>query len=542
MHFFEKSKLDRNIFIYLLLAVFSTLSLIYCMQMDPWANSDTALYFNLAHNIAEGNGFVTNYPSGRLSFAGLNPPLYSMSLAVLDLLNLSLIEGVIVGNVLICSVILIGCSIWAGRLTHNWLASLLVPLCLFLNLDFFTAFTGAMSEPLYLLLMLASLVTLLKGIAARQGGMPWLIFSAILAGLAAFTRFIGVSSILLGCAAILIFMHIRPLKKWLYSFLYGAIGAIPLGYWFFIKSRSYSTDVNRSFVIPEDFIHRCAVFLYGVYDTILKWIPPANLIPDIRPRRVVVLVICSVILGFFIALNFKHYRALWVKHDSRLVVLLVLLLFVISYTFILFASSVFSSIPPDIYGRTLLPLLPGFLLILAILLGISFDGFGNRKSVFTFAILLAFVAGYLPASAKNTFDWATNRHNMEEGYLQAKYVHSELLEVIRNLPSESRLISNQDAVILLHTNKYPYGFPEFNCESIRARKGIPFGSGETADDRRYRDGLLLAMFNDDVARLFIDCLPENWIASRNIFFSQSIPIVVTSDGTIYRYDLNTAKP
>lgn len=526
-----------EIFSFVLLGVFSAIALNYSMAIAPWGKSDTALYFNLAENIAAGNGFVTNYPSGRLAFVGLHPPFFSVILALLIGLDIPLISGVKTLNIVLCAAILTGGGLWLRKRIKSWPAGFLVAVALFLHPDFFIAFNSAMSEPLYLFFALASLFTLLEGLLNPKSAIGWLIPSAILAGLAAFTRFIGVSSILLGCLAILLFSALPPRKKWLSSFVYGVLGSAPLLYWILVKWIYYPGDTVRSLIFPSNFISRCARLFFSVLDTVSGWIPPASLISNIRLQRgIVVAAALLLILGLFLAFNQKPIKSLFKQRDSRVLLLLASLLFVLCYLIVFAISYLFSSISSDVYGRTLITLAPCLLIAFACLLEITFQRFDQPKSFLSLLICAIVVSSFLPAYTVRTFTLARQNHRFMDSYLLPKYTDSELMEAIKNLPAESLLISNQAALILLHTGKYPYEFPELTCDAIKVRAEVPFGEGDSESDRRFRDGKILALFTEDVDPLFSLCFPEDWPVRKQTFFRDSTPIASTADGMLYRYD------
>lgn len=525
-----------EIFSFVLLGVFSAIALNYSMAIAPWGKSDTALYFNLAENIAAGNGFVTNYPSGRLAFVGLHPPFFSVILALLIDLDIPLISGIKTLNIVLCAAILTGGGLWLRKRIKSWPAGFLVAVALFLHPDFFTAFNSAMSEPLYLFFALASLFTLLEGLLNPKSAIGWLIPSAILAGLAAFTRFIGVSSILLGCLAILLFSALPPKKKWLSSFVYGVFGSAPLLYWILVKWIYYPGDTVRGLILPSNFIPRCVRLFFSVLDTVSGWIPPAALITGIRLQRGIVVAGLLLILGLFLAFNRKTIQSLIKQRDSRVLMLLASLLFVLCYLIVFAISYLFSSISSDVYGRTLITLAPCLLIAFACIPAIAFQRLGKQKVFLGVLISTIVVASFLPAYFVRTFRLAQQNHRFMDSYLLPKYADSELMEAIKNLPAESLLISNQAALILLHTGKYPYEFPEFTCDAIKVRAEVPFGEGDSESDRRFRDGKILALFTADVDSLFSLCFPEDWPVRKQTFFRDSTPIASTADGMLYRYD------
>ena len=507
----------------------------YSMAIQPWGGSDTAVYFNMAQNIAAGHGFVTNYPSGNLSFVGLHPPFFSIVLSLFVKYQISLITAVKILNSIFFAMILIITGLWIQGKTHSWVCGFLVSFTLLFQPAFLQTFTAAMSEPLYLFLAIASLILLIEGLLRSNGSVGWLVVSAVLAGLASFTRFIGVSSILLGCVAILLFLSVRPVKKWLLALLYGIVAGAPLLFWFLQKSLIFPTNTSRTIVFPADFYHACARFFYGVVDTVISWMPPAMLMEDTRLRRWVTLAIVVLLLVVWWWLNHQHYRKLFHQHDPRILLVLVMLLLVVFYLVVFFVSYVFSSIPPDIYARTLIMLIPCLVIALFSVLQISFYGFGQKKSFITLAVFLIFTVGFLPAYSVQSITFMKDQHQIEDGYLQPKYVHSELLQVIHQLPAQS-LISNQAAVVLLYTGKYPYEFREFECEKVKGRSDIPFGAGTSQDDQRYRSGMLLVVFQDDINRIFYNCFSNNASEYIQTFFSYSRAIATTSDGYVYQYD------
>lgn len=527
---------------FLLLGILGVLALNYSMALQPVGNSDTALYFNLARNIADGNGLVTNYPSGRLAFVGLHPPFYSILLSLLIRLQIPLIEGVKVANILFYAAILVGSGLWIRRLTKSWFCGFLVSAALLVNPGLFITFNRAMSEPLYLLLALASLFMLVEGLSNPLRRYTWLLFSAILAGLAAFTRFAGLSSILLGCLALLLFLTNRPKKRWLLAFLYGAIGSLPLLYWFIVKWALFAADTVRGVIFPHNFLLRCAWLFFGVLDSVINWIPDAMRIANIPLRRYGLLILGIVILGVLIWRKYRSYRALLRERDPRILVGLVSFLLLVCYLFVFFLSYVFSSVPPDINERTLILLLPCLLIALASFLRASLDSGHNRKwDVLVWGVALACLAALIPTNAVKTVSLARELHQTEDGYLQAKYVDSELLDAIAGLPEQRLLISNQAALILLHTGRYPYELSEFACDKLTARGNVPFGAGDTEDDQYYREGKLLALFSEDLDWAFARCfLPEEWAARRDAFLSASVPLVTTSDGVLYQYSPNAS--
>lgn len=526
---------------FVLLGVLAGIALNYSMAMAPWGKSDTALYFNLAKNIAAGNGFVYNSPSGRVAFVGLHPPFYSILLSLLIRLQIPLIPGIRVLNIFLCAVLLTGCGLWLRKWIHSWWGGFLPAAALFLHPDIFTAFNSAMSEPLYLVFTLASLFTLLEGLLNDKKTAVWLGLSAVLAGLAAFTRFVGVSSILFGCAAILLFASFKPGKRWLYSFLYGAIGCAPLVYWFLVKWINFPGDTIRGLIQPSNFIFRCARLFFSVLDTVIGWIPPAAFITNIRLQRGIVVGVVVLILTIDLMRNRRRYRSLFKQRDPRLLLLILALLLILCYLLVFAVSYLFSSISPDVYGRTLITLIPCLLIALTAIISKAFQRNATQKAYLPGLISAILIACFLPAYFAQTVSLAQKNRTKMDSYLLPKYANSELIREITRLPGESRLISNQAALILLYTGKYPYEFPGFTCDALKARSETPFGAGDSADDQGYREGKILALFQEDVDSLFSFCFPKDWPARELTFFSRSTPVVTTLDGDLYRYDPNTGE-
>lgn len=525
-----------NLLPYLLISILGIYALNFSMALQPWAKSDTALYYNMAQNIAAGNGFVTNYPSGRLAFVGLHPPFLSVIWSIFVQLQIPLVITVKITNSFFLATILLSSGLWMQKLTKKWWSGILLSLFLLANPRFYTNFRNAMSEPLFLFLALPSLFLLVEGLIHPRSSVGWLVCSAVLAGLAAFTRFIGIASIFLGCAAILLFLLVSRSKKWLLACAYGIIAIIPLLYWFILKWFVFPADTSRAFEIPQNFYRLCAQFFFGVADTVIQWIPPAMWISDARVRRWLTLAVLALLTGIMIGIFHKQYKKLYQERDAGILTAFVALLLCISFLIVFFLSYVFTSISPDINHRTLVMLIPALLIAAIAGLSSSLKGITDRRKYFPSVLIGTLLVVFLPLYALDTLKMIGEQHRNEEGYLQPKYVNSEFMQAIIALPNTSKLISNQSALILLHTSKYPYEFQDFTCDNITARAEIPFGESTSENDQRYRDGMLLAVLDEDLDRFFQECFSNDYAARKATFLNASTPVKVTADGTLYRYD------
>jgi hypothetical protein len=172
--------------------------------------SDSIVYINAARNLLAGRGLSRLSGIGGAVPMTHFPPLYSLVLAGLQILGMEAPAAArLVNSLAFGATVALAGGIVASKTAstvYPLVASALVltsPVLLDIN-------AWAMTEPLFLVLGLAALLSLAK--YARERKAPWLWAAAGAAGLAAVTRYAGVALLATGCSTILL-LRGRSLRR-----------------------------------------------------------------------------------------------------------------------------------------------------------------------------------------------------------------------------------------------------------------------------------------------------------------------------------------
>ncbi len=209
-------------------------------------NTDSVYYVNGARNILAGDGFTRTSGEGILKPLTHFPPLFSLVLSFVGLGGLDPLRG---GRLVIIllygtNTLLFAWLVWI--LTRkSWLAGIGACLLAFSSVNLKTS-SWLMSEPLYLFLMLISLLVLY---IYMKNWKPFTILGlGVLGGLMYLTRYVGVSAVITWLTAILLFTP-GWRKKVTHACLF-LLGSLP--FMIGIMLRNYlltGSTGNRTFIV-----------------------------------------------------------------------------------------------------------------------------------------------------------------------------------------------------------------------------------------------------------------------------------------------------
>ena len=153
--------------------------------------NDTAYYVEGAANLLAGKGFVRLSGGGELKPITHFPPLFSLALAGLGLAGLPLLVGarLLITFLFGLDILLVGLSIY--KISRSALFALFGALLLAISDVHLGVYSFALSEPLFLTLMLAVFLSLTQSFARREW--YWAVLTGLLLSLAYLTRYAGAS-------------------------------------------------------------------------------------------------------------------------------------------------------------------------------------------------------------------------------------------------------------------------------------------------------------------------------------------------------------
>jgi len=470
-----------NIWFYGVLAGFASLAgfiMVYDMEWGPWAFSDSAAYISAARNLVAGNGLSIPTPDGGLSPLLLHQPLYPLVMSFFLLFDIHPFTTTTVINVAsFCLCILfLGCGSY--YFSKSKIFSLIIVFLMTWCPFVIENFDGAMSEPLYMFLTLLNFMAVLLFLEKRKNWM--LLLAALAAGLSILTRYIGIVNVVGGALMVFVFLNEKTKNRVITALFYSFLSSVFPIIWLLV-SGTFSGIGNRQFIFPQNLFTVLGNFCQAIIIPFADWLP---LHKDWLITDEIRFLLVGFLGGFcFISLAIGF----WLKSQKKQTplggferLLCGSVILSLTYVLIIFATFAFSSLPPDINNRTLIPLFPFFLMVFY---GIFFlfPRTHLEKTISGLSILGIFLVSFwvwYPVSRELLYD----RHHNGHGYTSKYYQESTILKAARTLPRDIPWISNEPAFLLLNLDKFPYDLNTL-YPAITKPDATALGEGETELDR-----------------------------------------------------------
>ncbi|MBX3047473.1 MAG: hypothetical protein KF698_10810 [Anaerolineales bacterium] len=475
----------KDRFYWLLAAIGFAAALLTLRQMHwgPWAFSDSAAYISATRNLVDGHGLSVLEPSGGYTPLTLHQPLYPFVMAAFLLVGIHPFTSTLALNVLSAFVAVFALSAGVYALTRSRALALLLAFGLASFAPMMDNLGGAMSEPLYLALMLAGFVLLQLYIAR---GPRWTLYAAAAcAGLTVLARLVGAANVAAGAVALLALSPASWRQRVKDAALFAAIGLLPTLAW----QLSLPALAGRSFELPADLWLRVAEFWHSLGNVLGSWLPLRAVwgLPGAVSKGfaavVALLLAASLAAAVWQAVRTRPPAA-WARLALTAGVQ------AIAYALVCLAAFALSNVTPDINDRTMLPLFP----LLLLLAGSGLLGWLGRWPKAASAALAALTALALLAWAPVTQKLVNERYEMGHGYTASYYRGSLLLQAARQLPQEVPWISNEPALFLLYLNKTAYDLRVI-YPSILVDNNPRLGDGDTEFDRMMsEEGAILLLY------------------------------------------------
>jgi 4-amino-4-deoxy-L-arabinose transferase-like glycosyltransferase len=211
-------------------------------------SNDSASYVQGARNLLAGHGVSWQSADGALRAIHF-PPLYSIVLALpAFVLGLDVVESARYVNALLAAlnVCLVAMLIYhlSERARLAWLFGALLVLT---NLTLLPLQTTSLSEPLFLCLVLATLLALVYHL--KSSSLVWLVASATFAALALLTRYAGVALVITGFGTIVLLSWAPLWTRLTRALLFGISAVLPLGAWLFANQRALAETTGRQLAL-----------------------------------------------------------------------------------------------------------------------------------------------------------------------------------------------------------------------------------------------------------------------------------------------------
>lgn len=460
------------------IAVLGSLRVHYATRWGAWAFSDSANYFSAARNLAAGQGMVIQKAGGGFVYFQQFPPLYPAVLGA---------GGWLLGDFFIAArwinIIAIGLFLFlVGRLTieriHNPLAGLAVPILLLVSPMMTANFTGAMTEPIFFVLMALSFYLVFR---LLDGGsiLCQLAYIAV-SMLLPITRYAGLSLVAANFLILLLFTRKPFRQRAAFGLVSMLFSAIPTALWvlhlFGLTERIGGRRVQIAATFMEDLLHGSS----RIFDVLKSYLPydgayEAVLSPQMR------LILVSGFLTAAIAVSVWLIRKKWTEPDSSDPMLQKFLALPIHVSVFLVFIAFSYSITRRSYvidQRQLSPLIPMIIIIACWSSSVMASAVKSHRvavaSVFLVLFLIIFRYNFFTSRSL-----LNKLHHDGFGYTSREYQHSGIIEEIKKIPEDKTIISNTAGFILLHDNRMPIQVDHFHQRM--------YGSGDAYGEAIFRE-------------------------------------------------------
>lgn len=427
---------------------------IYVTVMGPWAFSDSAAYLASARSFARGTGLGYLEASGSYNPLTVHPPLYPILLSGILLTGLDPIESVRWLNAILIFAFILSSGWLFYRITTSALLPLTLGVLLLAYPEIVDAFSGMMTETIFLPIGFSGLLLTILGIKENNMRKIWISFVLLLGSV--LTRYTGLAFLFAGLFSVLCFHRALPFAQRVRRVgLAALLTSLPLIAWFGWVYAMGDGFGGRGAGLPSNFFLDSQDYFSRIAAIIVRWIPFSYIGKAFFPLTFKVLAIlllaAAVFFGYLHILKRRQVGMDQAAATTHLI--LALLVFVAAHIAIHYASEVFSD-HTEISTRLLAPILVAVLIILVslmALLGLASRG-SKWVSILAVVLLLVVIAFQFPKLTK----FAQDLHDHGRGYSADNLHVSQLIRRVGQLPGDSLLASNDPGMLLYYTDRPAY--------------------------------------------------------------------------------------
>jgi hypothetical protein len=469
----EKSSTIIFFLIATLIAIMGGYFVYRSTHWSPWAFSDSAAYLSAARNFGDGRGLVILNSNGTATRMTEFAPLYPILLSIFTGRSGDFIETARWLNIIAFTLSIFFSGIFTFKITRNRIAAWGVSLFIALSPFMLDAFTGMMSEPIFILLLIIQFLFLWSYIS--QPKWELLIPLVLVSLLLPLTRYAGIV-FPMSAGILLILLGKKGFKRNLIRGLtFAVITLLPIGLWFLdlylkldkVGGKRFSFDIS----IFSSFFRS----VFSEYMVLRTWYPYYGIYPG---RTINLLIEVLFTLLIFSSFSLGAYRVIksWSSLEKYQLSFLIGLSHVSLYlVFIALLHSI--TIPQiDIINRMLAPILPLSMLLLAAVFSMEIKRKKNIPWQLPLAVLLLVAARY---------NYLITTHKISEyyangfGFNSREIQQSGFINALHDLDKEKPMISNSAAFVLFHTNRFPLDISQFHNRQ--------YGSSDGYGEKTFRE-------------------------------------------------------
>lgn len=442
--------------------------LAYSTTWGPGVGGDATIYITCARNLLAGKGLALIGPQGEFRLLPYFPPFLSLTLAALSAPGLDMVQ---VARWL--NVFAFGGLIWiSGQVLYRKMRSGLLGLAIAFLLAFspvlIPIYAWAMAEPLAIFLGFLSVVLLLEYVDVPQK--RWAFYgSALAAGLSFLTRYNSVVFVGLGMLGVFLYTQKTRVSKILKAALYFIVGFVPMAVWLVYDVSMTTTVGSRRVETAAGMVSRLGDIWPAFRTAFLFWLIPDSwvyspvfpgVINQLLPLATVVLIIVWLaVVGWVYARKIASKSAAEAAGDkNKIRILFLITVFILAFLGVIIFIHVTTFPPITLNNRMISPVHVAVLWLLVLLSGFTLQLVSTKKWARGFIVL---VMGLLIVA----YGWRSVRvvyqlHRDGQGYTAPVWQNSQTIQVLKDIPPDMFIVSNEANAVLFITGRPAYQFAE----------------------------------------------------------------------------------
>lgn len=513
---------------------------IYSSANGPWGYEDSATYIITARNLMRGLGLGYYYPDGSFHVWTIKPPLYSVVLSLIGRFGVDLVEASRWSSIL-----LFAATIFLGGLilihaSSAWELSLPTALLLLMFPTLVRMAGSAMSEPLFVFLLLASLYALLGYFKYRSG--RWLVLSALSASLLTMTRYIGVAMIPVGVIGIFLFLPGTWKERFWKAVLFGVLASLPILIWEgWVYFRVDHSLAGRTVQLDWGGMSARLVQFYGpVTSYVLSWMPFGGDILGLRFRwryGLIFLVLAAGVVVTLLAVRRTQKSWARIRADRDLQLFGIAGLWLVAYLVFLAVDALVANPVPPIDNRIMLPFYAGLVVCLmgavASWKNAWFGGGRRWLNLLPWSVALGLFFWYMPV----TINQVMIPEHRGLGQTAYSWKSSETMAALRQLPKNAVIISNDSYAVWVWADRTAYDVIDISSPTFILKRTTPYGSdlNDPAQIAFREKGAALVIFDQEFPGQLKDRFGQNDPVRVHTLLAGLTLAGKYADGAIYYY-------
>ncbi len=465
----------RSIFLIIttLISILGGYLIFHATTWGPWAFSDSSAYISAARNMQSALGAVIQNSDNSITPVTEFPPFFPFVLSLITPQNGNLLSSDRWMNIILFTICTFIIGLLAKKASKDLFSGILASTLFILSPVMIETFSGFMSEPLFIGLLLLLVFIFFEFV--HSNNKLWLIPIFIFSALLPIVRYAGILFIFCFSFFFLIFFKKRSPRSIHIIPFYLLISLVPIGAWFISQYAKLNKVGGKNYFFSIEIFKNIYGSMVQELQIIRGWMPYSGIYSSIALDNGLLalftgLFLLSFILGMINSINKWKFRT----ENPQFLFLISFFIIVLYIFFIGFTHNL--TIPSiDIIDRMMAPVFP--FLILALILG--FGNISKGKMTSSFSIILIIIAiissrYYFLTSASLIRELSENG----KGFTTRQYQESKFLARLTALPSDQVMISNSAAFVLFHTNRFPYPVEQFHNKQ--------FGSGNSYGEKAFR--------------------------------------------------------